>query len=262
MQHTLANLRVLITRPLDQSSALADLIHKCGGIAVAVPTLEIVGVPVSDAQRQTLLNCAACHAVVFISRNAVVHANSIAPLVGLAMRAVFAPGEATARALGDVGVDDVITPDSGSDSESLLALPQLCDISGKRVLIVRGLGGRDELRDKLVDRGARVDYVEVYRRRPPGDCHDKLRRALTDGIDAICVGSGEAMENLLSRLSAGEMESVLRLPLFAPSPRVASLARARGFKQPVVTDTPDDRGTTNSLLKWAAMQKPVEANER
>ncbi len=242
--------------------ALAALIHENQGVAVSVPTLEIVNVPVSDAQRKTLLTCADCHAVVFVSRNAVVHANAIAPLASLAMRAVFAPGVATADALEDVGVDDVITPDCGNDSESLLALPQLQNIGGKHVLIVRGLGGRDELRDKLVGRDARVDYVEVYRRRPPADCHDNLRLALAVGVDAICVGSGEAMENLLSCLSTDETGSVLRLPLFAPSQRVAELARARGFKQPVVTDAPDDQSTTCSLLKWAAMQKPVEADER
>ena len=257
MQHSLTNLRVLITRPLAQSRALAAQIHEYRGIAVQVPTLEIVGVPASDSLRKKLLCGTECQAVIFVSHNAVIHANRITPLAGFSMRAVFAPGRSTALALNEVGVNDVITPATGYDSESLLALPEMRDVSGKHILIVRGQGGREELHDKLVNRGARVNYAEVYNRRRPADCHENLRRALADGVDVICVSSGEAMENLLSSLPAGEAESVLQLPLFAPSPRVAGLARARGFKQPVIADTPDDLGTTTSLLQWAATQRPV-----
>jgi uroporphyrinogen-III synthase len=257
MQHSLSNLRVLITRPLAQSRTLAAKIQEYQGIAVQVPTLEIVGVPASPSLRQKLSCGTECHLVVFVSRNAVVHANAITPLADLAMHSVIAPGRATAQALNDVGVNDVITPASGNDSESLLALPEMCGVSGKHILIVRGRGGREELHDKLLDRGARVNYVEVYDRRQPADCHENLCRALAVGVDVICVSSGEAMENLLSSLPSGKAETVLQLPLFAPSPRVAGLARARGFKQPVIADTPDDLGTTTSLLQWATAQRPV-----
>jgi uroporphyrinogen-III synthase len=79
---------------------------------------------------------------------------------------VFAVGPGTARALQAHGLDSIITPD-GQDSEALLALPQLADVAGKRVVIVRGVGGRALLADTLRARGAQVDFMECYRRMRP-----------------------------------------------------------------------------------------------
>jgi len=54
------------------------------------------------------------------------------------------------------------------DSDGLLALPQFVEVAGKSVVIFRGAGGRDVLRDALLARGARVvAQVDCYRRARP-----------------------------------------------------------------------------------------------
>ncbi|XLM20780.1 uroporphyrinogen-III synthase, partial [Chromobacterium piscinae] len=51
-------------------------------------------------------------------------------------------GAASARRLAALSGRPVLHPTAGSDSEALLALPELADASGQHWLIVRGQGGR------------------------------------------------------------------------------------------------------------------------
>ncbi|WP_275576186.1 uroporphyrinogen-III synthase [Aquitalea magnusonii] len=74
---------------------------------------------------------------------------------------------------------DILFPTAGSDSEALLALPQLADVAGQHWLIVRGQGGRALLADTLCARGAQVSLAEVYQRvdgRPDWRLLDEGRR--------------------------------------------------------------------------------------
>lgn len=268
MPARLANLHILITRPDDQVQPLATLVHQHGGVAVCVPTLEIVGVPANAQQRNTLSNSADYDAVIFISRNAVEYASAITPLHSLALHTVFAPGVGTASALQRAGVDTVITPSHGYHSEALLALDALTHVQGKHLLIVRGQGGygqgvhsqsgRELLRDKLVERGAKVDYVAVYRRCQPADCAEKLRLAVARPLHAVTVGSGETLQNLLACWPAAAADTLRALPLFTPGLRVAALAQAHGFKHAIPSQSPDPAGFANSLLEWADTQGPFQ----
>ena len=137
----------------------------------------------------------------------------------------------------------------------MLALPELGAEAPESVLIVRGEGGRDTLRDKLSERGVDVTYLDVYRRQIPADCCAQLASAIHSGLDAVCVASGETLKNLIACVSTPASKSLLELPLFVPSQRVAEIAKRMGFDKITVAANPADQGFTHSLIKWAQLQR-------
>lgn len=246
----LAGRTVLVTRPAQQAAALAQAICAAGGAAFVFPALAIEAVPV-EALRVPLAQLAEADIAIFISPNAAqfgmtaIHACGGLP----ASVEVFAVGPGTARALREQGIDAVITPD-GQDSEALLALPQLQDVAGKRVVIVRGVGGRALLADTLAARGAEVHLLECYRRvRPQADATPLLARWQAGGIDAVTVTSAETLANLAALLGEAGTPLLLHTPLFAPHEKIAEAARRFGIGRVIATPG-GDAGLMEGLLNW------------
>ena len=97
---------------------------------------------------------------IFVSPTAVAKAMPQVRAWPAALR-VAAVGAGTRRALEKHGVANVIAPTAGADSEALLATRELRDVAGKRIAILRGDGGRALLGDTFVERGAKVEYVDL-----------------------------------------------------------------------------------------------------
>jgi len=233
----LAGKAILIARPRHQAAGLAERIRAAGGEAVVFPTLEIEPVA-PDAQAQGVLSrLAAFDLAVFVSANAVQQA---IPLVraaggwpqGLKVAAV---GQATASALRAHGVERVMLPQDGADSEALLALPELRDVRGLQVIIFRGVGGRELLGDTLRSRGAQVTYIECYRRVIPAtDAAPVARRLELGELHATLVASAEALANLLQLLPAPHRPALIELPLLVTHANVARAAGRLGFRRVAV----------------------------
>jgi uroporphyrinogen-III synthase len=151
--------------------------------------------------------------------------------------------------LQELGVGGVVVPD-GQDSEALLALPQLQAVAGKRVLIVRGVGGRPLLADTLAARGAEVHFMECYRRvRPQADATPLLARWRAGGVDAVTVTSAETLANLAALLGETGQPLLLHTPLFAPHEKIAEAARRFGVARVVATPG-GDAGLVEGLVNW------------
>src|SRR5690606_12536763 len=191
----LTDLTVLVTRPAAQCGPLCAEIEHRGGAALAFPVIEIA--PIESAPPSE------CDLAVFVSVNAVEHgAHLIRRTASLRIAAV---GKATAAALAAAGLPADIVPDAGFDSEALLAHPDLTLPEAARVLIVRGDGGRNLLRDTFIARGATVEICEVYRRARPLVAPERLAELETkwaqDGVDVVTITSVQTLHNLLSLLS-------------------------------------------------------------
>lgn len=165
--------------------------------------------------------------------------------------ATLAPGPGTAEALAAVGISGARVPVTTFDSEGMLALPEFALPRGKRVVIFRGEGGREQLGDTLRARGASVDYVTCYRRAPPSSGAEGLAEAFRTGrIDAVTITSSEGLDNLWELADGSTRTKWRARPTFAPHPRIAERARNLGLA--VVETAGGDAGLVAGLVEWAA----------
>lgn len=247
----LAGRGIVVTRPAHQAAGLAELIRAAGGNPILFPVLEIL----DTENLQPLLDAIArlddYRLAVFISPNAVVRTmNQVA-----ARRAwpahlrVAAVGKGGVKELRRFGITGIIAPDRMFDSEHLLALPELQDVKGKRVIIFRGDGGRELLGDTLSARGAVVDTIECYRRAQPRvDAALLLKAWARDQVHAVTVTSSEGLRNLFEMVGKLGQSWLRRTPVFAPHPRIAAAARELGCSI-VVDSAPGDEGLIDALRR-------------
>jgi uroporphyrinogen-III synthase len=216
--------RILVTRPKHLAAGLRGLIEQAGGEAVLFPAIEIVDVPAPPA----LGRLAEYDMAIFVSPTAAQRAVSLLKALPENL-SVAAVGAGTKRELERLGVSRVIAPVAGADSEALLAV--LNDVRDKRVLILRGEGGREWLGETLAARGAKVEYAPCYRRvRPRSDA------ASLPEVDAVTASSADGLDNLLEMLG----ERARDVPWFVPHARVAEHASARGLRKVIVAGPADD----------------------
>ena len=234
-RHRLAGLRVLVTRPERQSQGLAAILRSRGAEPLCIPAIEIAAHSADPAMESAAAALGNGDVALFTSANAVAYGHALLP-PRTGSYALGAVGAATARALGELGFKVDLAPRDAYHSEALLALEELAGerISGHRVVLFKGVGGRELLADELRARGARVTGVEVYRRSCPGPEQAARLCAARATVDAVVVTSGEALANLAEMLGAAHRDWLTRVPLVVASERIAVRAREHAIGAPLV----------------------------
>jgi len=244
----LEGIGIVVTRPLRQAAVLAARIATLGGVPIIWPAIVILPPPDRAPLERTHATLAGYDIAIFVSANAVEFG---APPAGTwpARIVTYAPGPGTAEALAAAGITDARVPSTSFDSEGLLALPSLADVTGKRVVIFRGEGGREFLGSTLRARGATVDHVPCYRRVAPQTGADGLVEAMQEGrAHALTLTSSEGLDNLVAALGPTGRALVAQLPLFAAHPRIAERAREHGLR--AVETAGGDAGLLAGVLEW------------
>ncbi len=246
----LQGIGVVVTRPARQAAGLAAQLSALGAVPLVFPAIVILPPPDRaqlDHVHETLDRY---QAAVFVSANAVEY-GAPSPQAWPAQLRALAPGPGTAAALVAAGIPNVTIPQVRFDSEGLLALPDLREVAGWRIVIFRGGGGRELLADTLRERGAQVDCVDCYRRAAPRSGAGGLVDALRAGrLHALTLTSSEGLDNLWGLLDADGRERLRRLPAFVPHPRIAQHARDMGFEAFATEGA--DAGLIAGLLEWFA----------
>lgn len=249
----LSGVGVLVTRPEHQAHHLCRLVEAEGGSAVLFPALEIHPAPDRPAVRAMTGPVDRYALVVFVSANAVRFGSD---LIGQRRDLrIAAIGRATAQALNAAGLRVSILPKGGSDSEALLATPELQHMAGQRVLIVRGRGGRELLGDTLAARGAEVVYAEVYERRPARPTREALAEVEElwrhGGVNVYTATSGELLEALVGLVTPRCRELMDSTALLTGASRVGERAARLGLGSPVIlARAPDDEALVEALVEW------------
>lgn len=264
----LKGLDIVITRPYAQAEPWAQRLQNMGAKTYIIPLLEII--PVQElAQIRAIQNCILdfdlYSKAIFVSQNAVEHAfewiENYWPQLPIGID-FFAVGEATAQQIAAQGarVTDLAQSQSGAmTSETLLQSPGLQNVTGEKIIIFRGVGGRPHLGETLKARGAQVDYCELYERRLPANAVEEfasiMQTIITKKNCVVALHSGEALENLQQvlkqyTLSGSEAKEQLleKIVLLVPSSRIQELAKAAGFAQIYTAQNATDASMLQGLM--------------
>jgi len=182
--------------------------------------------------------------IVFVSRNAVEVGMSMINMQGSIPEnvRVMAVGGETAKQLYHYGVD-ALFPDQGSGAKALLKVAQLADLSGRKILIVRGEAGLDWPAERMRERGAEVVEVRCYRQKVPENSESELKTALERGIrlEGVFVHSSQSLRNLIE-IAGDRADIVKEATLVAGSNVIAKTAREHKWKGEVrVAKTPSNK---------------------
>ncbi len=279
---------VLVTRPELQAAPLCDLLEAQGATAIRFAALSIRPVADAGAKMSRSDPLETFDVIVFTSANAV---RFSAPWLGPPLRdfalgdsalrdpaqrdatlhdaaapdaalrshghapILAALGPATARALRQAGFPTAIVPVEGFDSEGLLLRPELRDIAGRRVLIVKGIGGREVLQEELARRGARVIAAAVYTRERTVHTPESLATLqasfAADAIQVITATSVEVAANLLESATPALRREFDRVHWLVPSARVAAALRDKGVAAPILqADSAEDHDLVAAIMRW------------
>ncbi|NHR03818.1 uroporphyrinogen-III synthase [Chromobacterium haemolyticum] len=236
--------RVLVARPQAQSAELLRLLVAAGFDAGHLPLMEITSEP--DALAALPGQAATADCLIFVSPSAIDQAWPALRTLDLAAKRLVCVGRASAAKLAALSGRTALHPAEGSDSEALLALPELADMRGQRVLIVRGVGGRPLLAQSLAARGAAVEFAEIYRRLDGAPDWAAFDRAPPD---AVIVTSGEIVEQLFRLAGPSRIRTLQCLLYCVPHPRVADRLAAQGATR-IMTTRAEDSALVAGLKKW------------
>ena len=248
---------VLVTRPALQAEGLARAIESAGGTAIRAPMIVINGLhdgSVAGAVARDLPNF---DVVIFVSRNAAEFGVALIKEEGRSLlnMAVFALGLGTATCLKSLGVKHIITPASEFSSEGLLRLDGLSEtkIKDKRIVIFRGVGGREYLAKTLLRRDAEVVYCECYERRKPAlVLAGTLKQHAVKVPDIGLATSIEVLDNLVEKIEAEGIDQLFDMQMLVVGSRVGQEVAARGFThRPLVVENPSDDSILHGLIHWA-----------
>jgi uroporphyrinogen-III synthase len=246
--------QVVITRPRQQAEPLARAVAALGRTPVLLPLLEISPLQDDGELRTVLAGLASYALVAFVSPNAIeaAFAHIARWPEGVDIAVV---GEGSRAALAKHGVVEgsvrIHCPQdpAHSDSEHLLRVLDLAQLAGRRVLVVRGEGGRELMPDALRGAGAAVETVAAYRRAVPAlspELAARLRGLLAEPNDWI-ITSSEALRGLVFLVDQlGELHQQLQQQLrqqrlIVPHARILETARELGFTRLTLSGSGDER---------------------
>jgi len=241
--------RVLVTRPERQASGLIEAIQAQGGEAIRCPVLRIEPTVEIESAKQKIINLDHYDELIFISSNAVkLGLDRIAdywPQLPPHLR-WFAVGKSTAASLGIEAIKAIV-PAEGFNSEALLRLPELQQLTGRRILIFKGEGGRGLLERSFTQRGAQVDSLSLYRREVVNYSSEQLQTMFSAGFPDALIATSVDVLTALDALLGCCLNSYVERPLVVASERIAGVAKELGYQQIITANSAADESIVKAL---------------
>jgi uroporphyrinogen-III synthase len=217
---------VLLTRVTENNQPIEKSLNALSLRLIHRPILKIEPIELDGSSFESLQNLDLYDHIIFISTNSVLYGMGLLasrwPQWPLKLK-WYAVGESTATQLRQAGIDPQVPAEFSS--EGLLALPELNQVENQRVLIIRGLGGRETLKKKLLERHAIVDYFEVYQRIENKWPEGIVSQQEATKLLACVVYSADSLASFDQQATS----AVRLIPMIVPSERVKQIALSMGY---------------------------------
>ncbi|MEC8461089.1 MAG: uroporphyrinogen-III synthase [Pseudomonadota bacterium] len=246
MLNSLNGCHVLITQSQPGNQRLAQYIQQCGGQATCYPVLKAQPLPISSYKS------AACHeadVLIFLSEHAVYHAAPILNQLN-SIPQVIAVGPATAHALEQYGISQVIVPHT-FNKNGIAELPYFDD-EPKNVVVLTSQSNQKiqpSLKKLLTKKNHRVITLYTH-----AMIHHSLMHSMAyfrDDItyDVMTIHSASALVGLAAAVQNSPLLS--SLPVCTISSSLAQIVRQSGLFQDIMASPePTSIGISQCLQTW------------
>ena len=236
---------ILITRQLEQSEKFSDILNKENIKNFIFPVIEIKKIKL---RTKDLENIKSSDFIIFTSQNSVkslIHELDIKNLIGKKIAAI---GESTKKNLNDLGVHVDICPKSNFTSESLLQEIRSNNIVDKKIIIIKGVGGRNYLHEELSKDNYTFNDLDVYERELPSNLNYLSMRIFLD-ITHICVTSIAVLDNLIKISDILKFEVSENITFIAGNSRIAEVVKERFPRNKIMVSlNPSNKEMLNTIL--------------
>ena len=235
---------VILTRQAKFLGNMASILDTLGYQPLAIETQQIE--PVFNEKLLRLFRSLNQFTdIVFVSRNAIEIGMSMIQQqqssISKSTR-VMAVGAETAKHLFRYGVD-ALFPDHGTGADALLSVNQLADLTGRKILVVRGAGGLDWPAEEMRKRGAEVEHADVYIQKLATGGRERFDRLLTehDRIHGVFLHSAHSATNFMHFVKH-DLDRFEDTILVVGSERIGAVARKRGWQSTIlVAQSPSNK---------------------
>lgn len=254
-------MNVLVTRPDNRGQQLVEMLKAEQIFAIHQPLFRLEAgneLPIFPMQLSALN---AGDYLFVVSKSAVDFAHQTLIETGFHWRSdlhYLAVGESTASYLASKSEQAVRYPLNLASSEGLLSLPELQDLTGRKIVILRANSGREFFAEQAKLRGAEIKTVECYCRLPLNeDLGEKISLAKRSGIDAIVVTSNEILTSLRENTLESDRQWLFDCCLVVVSKRIAQMAMQLGWQsdQIHISEKADNSNLLKTILEISTLNK-------
>ena len=234
--------RLLVTRQPEDNEVLTKALEAQGWQVISWPAL-VIKTATMEVSNYTDMDV---DIVVFTSKNSV--SAQLLKRLNIVNKTVICIGTTTAEKLFKRAGIKAATP-AKTTTEGLLS-SKLLEVSNKKILIIKGKGGRKLLKDELRKRNNEVFTLDVYSR---------LDNTLTDREaekinqlepEYVLVTSVDGLYSLKKQIDEGKLtKKLLGKKLLSFSNRINEIAKKIGFEKVRTVNKMSNKGIVETLVK-------------
>jgi uroporphyrinogen III methyltransferase/synthase len=203
-EQPLSGKRILITRAVEQSKELSNLLGDYGAEVICFPTIEIVPPENFQPLDKAIEKIDSYDWIIFTSVNGVKFFTQRLQQKGIASAALIrqkicAIGPKTQKELEKIGFRVHFRP-SEYRAEGIAEGLKAQGIQGEKILLAVARGARRILPEALREAGALVDEVEAYQSVKPAQGRYSLAAILKKGIAVVVFTSSSTLRNFMELL--------------------------------------------------------------